>query len=67
MSSDIVPPQEPEGAIRTTMLFDQDILQIIYYNLIAIGVIAGIGIFLDIVKFLRIQHQRRGSRAEGSC
>ena len=42
----------------TTMLFEQDIVKIIYYNLIAIGVIAGVGVVLDVIKILRKTRQK---------
>lgn len=39
--------------IRTTMLFHEDIVNIVYYNSIAIGVITGIGFILDILRYFR--------------
>ena len=46
---------------KTSMLFDKDILMIIYYNLLAIAVIAGIGILLDLLRCFRYGHKRRKS------
>ena len=40
------------------MLFHQDIVDIIFYNMLGIGVIAGMGIFVDILRYLRRRSER---------
>ena len=48
------------------MLFEHDILLIIYYNLIAIGVVAGIGVFLDIFRCFRFGRKKRKKRLDSN-
>ena len=58
-SKDAVAYNNQDLHARTSMLFEHDILLIIYYNLLAIGVIAGIGMFLDLTRCFRYEHKRR--------
>jgi hypothetical protein len=44
---------------RTSMLFEHDILLIIYYNLLAIAVIGGIGVFLDLLRCFRAEKKKK--------
>lgn len=58
---------EKKGSLhKTSMLFEHDILLIIYYNLIAIGVIAGIGVFLDLFRCFKFgsRRKKRGSDSD---
>ena len=47
------------------MLFHQDIVNIILYNMFGIGVIAGMGILMDIVRYLKRRSERTLHTNEG--
>ncbi|XP_028394000.1 uncharacterized protein LOC114518237 isoform X2 [Dendronephthya gigantea] len=58
-SKDAIMDEKKDSLHKTSMLFEHDILLIIYYNLIAIGVIAGIGVFLDLFRCLKFGNRRK--------
>ena len=65
-SKDTVLAPNQDSLHRTSMLFEHDILLIIYYNLLAIGVIAGIGIFFDLFRCFRLGNKRRKKRLDSN-
>ena len=60
-----MPPSSEDFIHRTTMLYHDDIIRIIYYNLIAIGMIAGVGFFLDLIRCLRLKSKKTLNNDEG--